>query len=91
LSTLICSGQITKEEALKELAIPLYEPKELKADKEYVLKKFALSESEFETIMKLPIRRHEDFKMDKLLKEKYMNLLKRTEPFRNALKKIVSK
>jgi N-acetyl sugar amidotransferase len=91
LSTLICSGQTTKEEALKELALPLYDVKELKADKEYVLKKFSLSESEFENIMHLPIRRHEDFKMDRLLKEKYMNLLKRTEPIRKALKKIVSK
>jgi len=91
LSTLICSGQMTKEEALRQLELPLYNPKELEADKEYVLKKFGLTEKEFDEIMKLPIKRHQDFKMDGHLKEKYMNLLRKTEPFRRAVKKIVSK
>ena len=91
LSTLICSGQMTKEEALRQLEMPLYNPKELEGDKEYVLKKFGLTEKEFDEIMKLPIKRHQDFKMDGHLKEKYMNLLRKTEPFRRAVKKIVSK
>jgi hypothetical protein len=38
LSTLICSGQMTKDEALEELRKPLYEPAQLESDKEYVLK-----------------------------------------------------
>lgn len=64
LSTLICSGQITREEALKELEKPLYGEDELARDKEYVLKKLALSEKEFEDLMKLPIKRHQDYKTD---------------------------
>ncbi|HKP32391.1 MAG TPA: N-acetyl sugar amidotransferase, partial [Chitinophagaceae bacterium] len=50
-STLICSGQMTREEALQELRKPLYSPDELQADKEYVMKKFGLKESEFKAIM----------------------------------------
>ena len=61
LSTLICSGQITREEALKELEKPLYEKDELERDKKYVLKKLGLSEKEFEDLMKLPIKKHREY------------------------------
>jgi len=91
LSTLICSGQMTREAALKELEQPLYTSAELASDKEYVLKKFELSEAEFDAIMQLPARRHQDFKMDKHLKASYMNLLEKTAPFRRAIKKMISK
>jgi N-acetyl sugar amidotransferase len=91
LSTLICSGQITRDEALKELEQPLYTVNELKTDKEYVLKKFGLTENEFEDIMHLPAKKHSDFKTDKHLKEAYMNLLRKTAPIRSAVKKTLSK
>ncbi len=64
LSTYIMSDQITREEALRELEKPLYDEKELKRDKEYVLKKFGWTEEDFEVIMKLPIKRHDDYKTD---------------------------
>jgi N-acetyl sugar amidotransferase len=86
LSTLICAGQMTKEEALKELELPIYPAAELEQDKEYVLKKFGLSEKEFEEIMKLPVKRHEDFKSDAHLKRGYMNFLKKTEKIRRIIK-----
>lgn len=86
LSTLICSGQMTKEDALKELDQPLYGSNQLKADTEYVLKKLGLTEKEFQEIMLLPIKKHEDFKTDRHLKEGYMNLLRKTEKFRRILK-----
>jgi len=91
LSTLICSGQITKEEALEELRKPLYEPAQLEADKEYVLKKFGLSAAEFEKIMHLPIQRHADFKSDRRMKELYMNFLVKTSPIRKSLRKGIRK
>ena len=91
LSTLICSGQLTKEEALRELEQPLYPPAELAADKEYVLKKLGLSEGEFTAIMKMPVRRHQEFKTDARLKDSYMNLLVKTAPVRNKIKKIISR
>lgn len=61
LSALICSGQITKADALKEMQTPPYDPELLKVDKEFVLKKLGLSEQEFDTIMKLPVKSHWDF------------------------------
>lgn len=65
LSALICSGQITREEALKELEKPLYEKGELERDKKYVLKKLGLSEKEFEDLMNLPIKKHQEYGTDK--------------------------
>lgn len=82
LSTLICSGQVTRAEALKELEKPLYEKDELERDKRYVLKKLGLSEKEFEDLMKLPIKKHQEFKTDdwiyallRKLKNFYLTLL----------------
>lgn len=86
LSTLICSGQMTKEAALAELEQPVYPKGELGQDKEYVLKKLGLSNKEFADIMHLPVHRHEDFKTDTHLKEGYMNLLQKTEKIRRILK-----
>jgi len=86
LSTLICSGQMTKQEALCELEKPLYGPQELTTDKEYVLKKFGLSEKAFDDIMKLPVRKHTDFKTDAQLKDRYMNFLRKTEKIRRLIK-----
>ncbi|MBL7069127.1 MAG: N-acetyl sugar amidotransferase [Candidatus Omnitrophica bacterium] len=64
LSTLICSEQITREEALKEIEKPTYPEEELKRDKGLLLKKFDITEEEFERLMNLPIRSHFDFKSD---------------------------
>ncbi len=61
LATLINSGQITREEALEELKEPPYDPQQLKIDKEYVIKKFDITEIEFENYMNLPVRSHLDF------------------------------
>lgn len=86
LSTLICSGQISKQDALAELSKPLYDAEELMADKEYVLKKLGLTEAAFDEIMALPPRSHSDFKSDQKLKDKYMLLLKKTQKLRRILK-----
>jgi N-acetyl sugar amidotransferase len=91
LSTLICSGQLTRAEALAELTAPLYNPADLKTDKEYVMKKLGLSQEEFDQIMKLPVKRHQDYKSDKKLKASYMNLLIKTAPLRKKVKKIISR
>lgn len=61
LSSLIVSGQLTREEALDELAKPLYEPLELANDLDYFCKKLRVSPSEFEGFMTAPRRRHTDF------------------------------
>jgi N-acetyl sugar amidotransferase len=61
LSSLICSGQMTREEALTIMEEQLYPTDELRRDREYVIKKLGLSEGEFEQIMKLPVRSHLDY------------------------------
>lgn len=61
-STLICSGQLTRSEAIELMKLPIYDNTKLKEDKEFVIKKFGLSESEFDSMMKQPIRKHTDFK-----------------------------
>ena len=56
LSTLVCSGQMTRDEALKIIEYDPYTCEELKEDKEYVLSKLGLMESDFEDIMNLPVK-----------------------------------
>ena len=64
LSTLICSGQIDREQALRELEVPLYDPESLRADKTYVLKKLGFSEEEFDWIMQEPPVPHDAFEIE---------------------------
>jgi len=62
LSSLICSGQITRAEALEEMKHEPYPSEEIaKNDKEYVLEKLGLTEAEFEEIMSLPIKTFRDY------------------------------
>ena len=61
LSTLICSGQLSREEALEEMMKEIYDQRQLNEDKEYVIKKLGLSEDEFEEIMRAPVNKHTDY------------------------------
>lgn len=87
LSTLICSGQMTREAALEELKSPLYPPDELAQDKTFVLKKLGLTQAEFATIMNTPRKSHQAFRSDLELKARYMRFLKRTEKLRHFFKR----
>lgn len=82
LSNLICSGQITREQAFEALKAPLYEPEELKREKEYILKKLGLSNEEFERIMKEKPRKHKDFRTQKGFWNIYFKLLKLLRPWK---------
>jgi N-acetyl sugar amidotransferase len=87
LSTLVCSGQITKDEAFKELAEPIYDPQLFKIDREFVLKKLNLAEVEFESIMRLPIRDHREFDTEGSLFN-YYPMLKFLKPLWERLKRL---
>jgi hypothetical protein len=65
LSTLICSGQISKTDAMEELERPIYAPDEVKTDKEFVLKKLGMSTSQFDEYLLAPRREHTDFRHEK--------------------------
>lgn len=65
LSTLICSKQIDRNEALQELEKPLYpSPELLKQDLEFIPKKLGISQEEFMKIINSPIKAHTDYKTD---------------------------
>jgi len=61
LSALICSGQITREEALAELQNPPASQEMLTNDREYVMKKLGLSQQEFEAIINAPNKTYMDY------------------------------
>jgi hypothetical protein len=75
-SCLIQSNQITKEEALQALKIPIYDPKMFISDKEFVLKKLDFTNQSFELYMNAPIKKHADFKMEELIWDRYFKFLK---------------
>jgi N-acetyl sugar amidotransferase len=56
LSNLICSEQITREEALEEIKKVTYDPLLMQEDKEYVIKKFGITEEAFHDIMNRPTK-----------------------------------
>jgi N-acetyl sugar amidotransferase len=64
LSNLICTGEITRNEALEELAQPTYPESEQKEDLEYVLRKLQLSTGEFDNIMNTPPREHSEYALE---------------------------
>jgi N-acetyl sugar amidotransferase len=84
LSDLIFGGQITKDQALNELANPIYEPQQFKDDFEFVLKKLGLSEQEFELLMSNPPRSHYEFDYEKAIDLRYPFL----RPFKLIYRKI---
>lgn len=61
LSSLICSGEITRSDAIEELKNEPYPLELQQQDKEYVIKKLGITDIEFERIMNLPKRKFEDF------------------------------
>jgi N-acetyl sugar amidotransferase len=61
LSTLIMSGQISRDEAMAELENPPYAGYMMEEDMEYVLKKFGFTQEEFQSIMTIPARSYKDF------------------------------
>jgi N-acetyl sugar amidotransferase len=84
LSSLICSGQMTRDEALQELAQPTYDPALQVEDKRYVAKKLGFSEDEFESILRLPNRDHREFATDAKVRSKYLRTLKAIAPVRRV-------
>lgn len=78
LASLIVSGQMTREEALKELEKPLYDPKELIEDKLFFAKKLGLTIDEFENIMVQPPTTYKDFPNHEEFYKKIRSLIKKS-------------
>lgn len=61
-SNLVLSGQMTREEALEQMKLPVYPENLLEEDREYTIKKLGFSEAEFDAMMSAPTKTFEDYK-----------------------------
>lgn len=61
LASMIVSGQITREAAMKELQEPLYEEGELESDKEFFCSKLGISRATYEELMRAPNAHYRDY------------------------------
>jgi hypothetical protein len=86
LSNLICSGQMTREEVLIELATPPYNSKQFDQDYNFVLKKINLNKTEFEALMNLKVMKHTDYEVDRSIYDRYF-ILRILLPFWKIIKK----
>lgn len=75
-SALICSGQITREEALEDLARPPAPAEMIAQDRAYVLKKLGLSEAEFEAILRAPNKTYEDYPNNSALWQRFGGIVR---------------
>lgn len=62
LSSMIISGQMTRDEALEILSKPLYEEDDIQRDIDFILEKMKISRSEFDGIMRASPKQHTDYK-----------------------------
>lgn len=61
LSSLICAGQITRGEALRELEEPTYNPALQAEDRDYTLKKLGLTSEQFDGLLDAPPKTYDDY------------------------------
>jgi N-acetyl sugar amidotransferase len=88
LSNLICSGQMTRDEALVELALPTYDPRQQLEDKQYVAKKLGFRGDEFENILQSPNRSHREFATDAAWRGRYFRFMRAARPLTTALRRL---
>ena len=84
LSSLIVTGQISRQEALQMLQKPLYDANELKKDLSYICKKLLISEEEFFAYMNAPIKSYKEW-------ENSDWLLKLMKAFQSTVRKLTGK
>lgn len=75
LSALICSNQITRDEALMELSQPPADEKQLIHDVEYVKKKLNFSNEEFENMIDQPTKSFKDYPNNDFLWTRFSNFV----------------
>ncbi len=74
-SNAICQNLMTRNEAIEKLNEPTYDLETQKLDREYVIKKFEITEDEFDEIMNQPPRSHFEFKTElkSKIRKKYLD------------------
>ncbi|MFH6987191.1 N-acetyl sugar amidotransferase [Flavobacterium collinsii] len=76
LSALVCSGQISRDEALEEISKPPAPKEMLEQDRDYVIKKLGLSEDEFESILKAPNKTYADYPNNESLWKRFNSIIR---------------
>ncbi|PSL06321.1 N-acetyl sugar amidotransferase [Cecembia rubra] len=76
LSALVCSGQITRQEALEEISKPPAPKEILESDRDYVIKKFGLTIEQFETILRSPNKTYQDYPNNDKLWKRFNKFIK---------------
>lgn len=78
LSSMIVSGQMTRDEALKELEEPLYDAQTMAEYISIIKKNLEITDEEFDSIMKAPVHQHSDYKIeDKTLLFRFLKIIKK--------------
>ena len=78
LSSLVIDGQMTREDALKEMKNPPIRQEQAESDIGFVCQKFEITREEFDAIMALPPKRHTDYKIDRKVRcRRFLSKLKR--------------
>lgn len=71
LSALVCSGQMERADAIKELENPPASKSLLNEDRDYVIKKLLLNNNEFDEIMNNPNKEYTDYPNNESLWQKF--------------------
>lgn len=71
LSSLILSGQMTRDEALKELSLPSFDEREIKHDIDYIAKKLNFTSDELLSLLNEPNKTFMDYKNNLEKKERF--------------------
>jgi N-acetyl sugar amidotransferase len=61
LSSLVASGEITREEALKEFKVNSIQSEEIESDKDYMARKLGITRSEFDYLVDCDCREHHEY------------------------------
>ncbi len=77
LSSQICSGQVTREQAMEILKEPAYNAEKIQETKQYIAKKFGISIEELEHYLQLPPKTYVDFPNQKQFIERMFNWYKK--------------
>ena len=64
LSSMILSGQMTREEALKELEEPIYDPAQMAEYEKLICKNLGITHDELEKLIKAPAHQHNEYKTE---------------------------
>jgi hypothetical protein len=83
-STLICAGQLTRDNALDKMKVPVLDEARMKEDFEYVCKKLGFTIDEMDAMLNQVPVPHTDY-------SSFMNVIRKLRPFARFLKKVAGK